>query len=449
MSSPHQTRPIDPESARRLAARGLRMDLVDTSDAEAFARWHVVDARGFHESRPRPESIAALVEGVAYRRTTGVWDDTAVDAASPVSTVSSWPVQLTVPGERSVTAWAISSVSVAPTHRRRGIARAMIEAELRTAHAEGVPVAALTATEATIYARFGFAPSAMAATWKIDTRRASWVGPEASGRLHFIDAAALQQIAPTLMERVRLQFAGEIEHWDHLLDRMLGIGIDDQERARALRIVRYDDASGEAQGFALYTIAVSPTDFSSNTLTVEYLVAANDDAYAGLWRFMFEIDLVGQVNAPLRSIDEPFSWQVSDTRAITKTAEGDHLWTRILDVPAALSARTYSAPGRFTFTVTDELGYADGTFSLDVDASGLGVVRQVDADSGEVDAAAPDQLRARVSLSVNDLSALYLGGVSAVTLARAGRIVEHVAGSVAAIDASFRSPVAPWLGIWF
>jgi hypothetical protein len=39
--------------------------------------------------------------------------------------------------------------------------------------------------------------------------------------------------------------------------------------------------------------------------------------------------------------------------------------------------------------------------------------------------------------------------VSAVTLARAGRITELTPGSAAALDASFRSTVAPWLSIWF
>jgi hypothetical protein len=50
---------------------------------------------------------------------------------------------------------------------------------------------------------------------------------------------------------------------------------------------------------------------------------------------------------------------------------------------------------------------------------------------------------------VNELSALYLGGVSARTLLRAGRITELRPGSADAVDRSFRSPVAPWLSIWF
>ena len=54
-----------------------------------------------------------------------------------------------------------------------------------------------------------------------------------------------------------------------------------------------------------------------------------------------------------------------------------------------------------------------------------------------------------MALRVNELSALYLGGVSAVTLARAGRLTELTPGSAAALDSSFRGTVKPWLSIWF
>ena len=56
---------------------------------------------------------------------------------------------------------------------------------------------------------------------------------------------------------------------------------------------------------------------------------------------------------------------------------------------------------------------------------------------------------ASLALSVNELGALYLGGVSARTLVRAGRITELRPGSADAVDAAFHSPVTPWLSSWF
>jgi GNAT superfamily N-acetyltransferase len=144
------TLPIDAESADRLAAKGLRLDLVDTADAAAFTAWLQAENRGFHMPRVAEKAIDEQFRLTGYRRTTGVWDATAADAATPVATVACWPTPLTVPGERSIPSWAISAVTVAPTHRRRGIARALLGAELRTAHRAGLPMAMLTVSEATI-----------------------------------------------------------------------------------------------------------------------------------------------------------------------------------------------------------------------------------------------------------------------------------------------------------
>ena len=44
-------------------------------------------------------------------------------------TYRSWATELTVPGGQRLPAAAVSAVTVLPTHRRRGILRAMVEAE--------------------------------------------------------------------------------------------------------------------------------------------------------------------------------------------------------------------------------------------------------------------------------------------------------------------------------
>lgn len=440
MSSDYRGTPIDPTSAAVLAAQNLRLGLVDTADAHAFNAWLRSDARGFHDTHPDDDTLDAQRAGVGYRRSTGVWDATVPEPQDPVGTVSSWPTQLTVPGHTSVTAWAISAVTVAPTHRRRGVARALLEAELRTARDLGAPLAILTVSEATIYGRYGFGPAAMMADWKINTRRATWTGPRATGRVHFVSPESLRGIAPEIIEAARLACPGDIERWAALGDRVLGIG-PDKDRIKKLRIVRYDDADGIPQGFAAYTVTENGPDFSSHVLDVQNLVAATDDAYAGLWRYLIEMDLVEMVTAPLRRIDEAFVWQLSDFRAARKSNEHDHLWTRILDLTAALEARTYSAPGRIVLDVSDPLGFADELVLLEIGQNGSASVSPLDGEAPE-DAAA-------LSLPVADLGSMYLGGVSATSLLRAGRIAELRPGSADAADAAFRSSVTPWLGVWF
>ena len=439
--SDYRTHPIDAESAGRLAGSGLRLALVDTEDAASFSAWLAAVSRGFHDRHPSQDALDAQLRTRASRRTTGVWDDSGADPATPIATSAARTTALTVPGHSGVEAWAISAVSVAPTHRRRGIARAMLEAELRTADALGVPIAILTVSEATIYDRYGFAPAAWAADWTIDTRRATWAGPVASGRVHFVTLEQLRHEGLAIVERVRLDTPGQIEFSGHLWERLLGLNGDSKEPDRQLRFVRYDDSAGQPQGFAVYRVVESPAGMPAHTLEVQYLVAASADAYAGLWRFMLEMDLVAEVRASLRSVDEPFVWCITDARAARKTSERDHLWTRILHPKPALEARKYGAPGRILLDVEDSLGFAAGRFLLNIAGDGSAAVTRLAASAEPHDAA--------VALRVNELSALYLGGVSALTLARAGRLTELTPGSAAVLDASFRGTIAPWLSIWF
>jgi len=422
--------PIDPTSRERLAADGLRLELLDTSDQQAYAAWYRAEARGFHDGAPTDEAIEQRRGYVAGRRRTGVWDDTNAEPAEPVATTEVWPADLTVPGKRSVPSWAISAVTVAPTHRRRGVARALLEAELRTAQAYGAPIATLTVSESTIYGRFGFGPAALARDLTIDTRRARWTGPQPNGRVHFVPGQRLLEEGLALVERVRLSTPGQIAYDGILWDRQLGLMIGDED-AKKQRFVRYDDEAGKMQGFASYKLTENADDFTQHRLDLLHLVTATDDAYAALWRFVLEMDLVSEVKAHLRPVDEPVRWMVSDFRAV-RVAELDHLWIRILDVPAALSARSYAAPGRLAFGVSDPFGACEGTWAIEVDGSGNATVTPTDEP-------------ADVSMDAEGLAAIYLGGVSPLMLAAAGRM----SGDVATLEAMFRSPVAPWLSIWF
>jgi predicted acetyltransferase len=433
--------PIDRASAESLATQGLTLAVVDTADRAAFEAWLHAEARGFHGGRDSAEIIDLQLDGLAYRRTTGVWDPASPDTAAPVATLSSWIGPVTVPGHRSVDAWAVSGVTVAPTHRRRGIARALLESELRTAHSLGVPLAMLTVSEATIYARYGFAPAVMAADWTIDTRRAVWTGPTTHGRLHFLTAEQARTDLEALLEEVRLDNPGQVQSWSLQLDRIAGLVGDDKEHIKKLRAIRYDDVAGRPRGIAFYAVSEKNDEYFRFSLDVEMLVASTDDAYAALWRFLLEQDLVSTVTAKLRSSTEAVAWQISDFRAARVTAQRDHLWTRILDVKASLEARAYSAHGSIVLEVTDPLGFAEGRFLLEIADDGSASVEPLLSDAPENAAV--------IALGVNELGALYLGGVSAVTLTRAGRITELREGSASAVDASFRSPITPWLSLWF
>lgn len=418
-----------------LAGQNLRMTLVDTSHTEAFTDWLQAEWRGFHGPNPSSERLAHQLSDVAYRRTTGVYDDSLTDSQVPIATVSSWVAELTIAEGRTVNAWAISAVTVSPTHRRRGIARALLEAELRTATDLGIPLAMLTVSESTIYGRFGFAPAVMAADWTFDTARVNWTGPDAAGRVEFVSLERWRSEVAPLHNAWRRTNPGEIDVWPGRWDNLAGLD-GDPSTAKPLRAVRHVGASGQTEGLALYKLVEDPASFTNHTLVVEYLLTTTPDAYAALWRFLLEMDLVSRVVVRLRSVDEPVRWMISDFRAVAVSTY-DHLWLRLLDVPAALAAR--GVDDSLALEVVDPLGIAQTPLVEPVEAASTGV------EPRATPLVEPVETEPRATLSINALSALYAGHVSAETLATAGLI----SGDATALDDALGLRRTPWLSVWF
>lgn len=422
-----RTVPADPISAARLADAGLEYRLLDVADAEASRAFARAVARGFLGDEPAEEAYALTLRSFRERRNIGVYEP---GSQLPVATVNSWATPMTVPGGE-VPMWAISEVSVAATHRRRGIARALLEGELRAAASAGVPLAGLTVSEATIYSRYGFAPAVPVARMRIDTRKAGGLGGSEPGRIEYVEGEGLAAALAEAHERSRAQRAGQIPGWDVRWERMAGLDPSDS-KARGVRGVRYRDAAGVVRGALAYRLEEGKG--FRFTLWVWHLAAETDEALRALWAFALNHDLVDEVRADLRPLDDPLAWLVADQRAVEMVVH-DHGWLRILDVPAALAARRCRGPLDALLGVRDPLGFAEGAWRLLVDAEGRVTVTASDA-------------AADVILGVEELSAIYAGGVPATQLAAAGRI-SGSAEAIAALDEAFRTSPAPHLGIWY
>ncbi|MFC8733145.1 GNAT family N-acetyltransferase [Luteimicrobium sp. NPDC057192] len=404
--------PVDDESARRLAASGLELRLV-TTDEERDA-WSQSVARGFLDTERNAEQLDAVRERGAHRRPVGVYDTAAPDPHAPVGSVASWVTELTVPGGSTLPTLAISAVTVAATHHRRGIARALVEGELRTAASLGVPLASLTVSESQLYGRYGFGAAVPVTSWRIDNRRAGWLGPDPSGRVDFVSRERFRELAPALHERVRTSVVGEVPVPAGQWDTFAGTRPDAKDAAKT-RAVQYTDAAGEVRGLLLYSVEENLVDYARSTATVSLLLAEDREAHAALWRFVLGLDLIGEVRASELAVDEPLRWMIADQRA-AHVEVVDHHYVRILDVAAALEARRYGAPGVLALDVTDPLGITGGRWLLRVDDDGRGVVeRWPDGDAAPAGATS-------VTIGVTELAIAYLGGVSLGTLAAAGRV---------------------------
>ncbi|MFJ6531824.1 GNAT family N-acetyltransferase [Microbacterium sp. NPDC091662] len=424
--------PADTTSTERLAGSGLEYRVVDLNDeasASAFAR--AVD-RGFLGSDPNTEMLAQVRKTFAERRNIGVFEKTPPATALPVATINGWVTPLTIPGGE-IPMWAISVVTVSATHRRRGIARALLEGELRAAASAGVPIAGLTVSEATIYGRYGFGSAIPVARHTVDTRRAGWSGPTPAGRLEYIDRETLAADLGTVHERARGRASGQIPGWQGRWEGYAGVApTPDRDQARG---VRYLDEDGVLRGVMAYAVGEAGGTFRFR-MDVRLLVAETDDARTALWRFALQHDLVDEVVADLRPIDDPLPWLVHDTRGVKQEVH-DHGWLRILDLPTALTARRYSAPIDTVLRVEDSLGFASGDWRLRVDDAGVATVEAATGGSA-ID----------LTLDISTLSALYAGGIRASSLHGAGRITAESA-AVEAFDRAFVAFPAPSLDIWY
>lgn len=428
------TAPLDADAHAALAVQGLVLRRIDDADRADTDPWLDAVARGFLDGERNDEQRQAFFDRAAYRRKLGVFDESGPQPQVPVATFASWPAELTVPGG-AVPASAISAVTVAPTHRRRGILRALMVGELRSALENGMPVAVLTVSESTIYGRFGFAPAAAAAHWKLDVRRARWIGPDAPGRVDFLTRAQGRALAEDLHERARLGSPGEIDmpggHWD----RYFGTR-PDAEKPEQLRVVQYRSAAGEVDGVAVYRVTEDEQDFTASVVDISLLLTATDEAYAGLWRFFLSMDLIATINVSELSTAEPLWWMIADQRAATITVR-DHQYVRLLDVPATLQARRYDVADTIALEVADPLDLAAGTFVVATDTEGRAEVDAVDD---------PPLGVPLVRLGVAELSAIVLGGVSPVTLARAGRLHSDDPARLARL---FAWTTVPRLSFWY
>lgn len=160
------------------------------------------------------------------------------------------------------------------------------------------------------------------------------------------------------------------------------------------------------------------------------LDASGADAYAALWRFVLDLDLVRSFCRRIAPVDEPLRYLVADQRAVV-TEVLDGTYARIVDVPAALAARGYRAEVDLVVELTDRmLPDNDGGWRIRTSTTGAEVERT---------GASPD-----LSMDIRELGAAYLGGTSLNALHRAGLVTEHRTGTVAQLAATLTWPLLPF-----
>jgi len=335
--------------------------------------------------------------------------------------------RMSVPGGGSVSAGGVTVVGVLPTHRRRGVLTAMMKAQLEDCRARGDEVAYLWASEATIYGRFGYGLASRIGAVELPRERTRFAQPfEPRGTVRLLDLEEAAKLFPPLYEQVFSQRPGMFTRskawWE---TRKLS---DDPARRRGGPLNRaLLELDGKPAGYALYRVAQDWTaGVSSGRVTIQEVVTPTPEATRELWRWLLDFDWTSQLTADLLPLDHPLFLLLAEPRRM-KFQVNDGVWVRILDVPAALSARTFSGDGAVVLDVRDAfMPESAGRYRVAADG-----VERTDAE-------------AEIALDVSALGSVYLGGFTFRQLAESFRADEVVDGAIERADALFATSIEPW-----
>ncbi len=383
----------------------------------------------------RPD-VARAAEGLA-----GIWQPertwAAFEGTQAVGTFHSWGTELTVPGLARIPVAAVSAVTVLPTHRRRGILTELSAREHAALQERGEIAAILYASEYPIYGRFGYGPATRWATWTVDTRMARMRRDGPGGVELVLPHADLEPVLRGAFERVRVAHAGEIRRRDITWGYRMGLREEPWgDRWKGFLALRRD-AAGEVDGFVRYSGKESwAHHVPQNEINVQELVAATDEAYDALWRFLLELDLVARISIDPAREHERLPWVLVNARAARAEDPGEGLWVRLFDVARALETRTYEQSGSLVLDVVDPAAVG-GRHRLALDVSPDGATCR------------PTDRLPDVALDVAALGAAYLGGTPVRRAVLVAGADEHTPGALRALDAMLRTVDAPHCSTFF
>ncbi len=376
----------------------------------------------FGRTAPTEEQFERVARLMPTSRAYAAWED-----GRAVAGAGSFPFELTIPGGR-IPAAGVTIVGVLPTHRRRGILTALMRAQLEACRERGESVAYLWASEDLIYGRFGYGIASLAGEIDVTRERTAYhMAFDTLGSVHIVPLVEAESLVAPVWEKVAADTPGMFgrtpEWW----------------RARALADPDWRHRGGGELQCAVLELRAAPIAYAlyrinpawergvqTGAVDVVEAMGERPEATRAIWRFLLDIDLVAHVRASLLPLDHPLVLLLAEPRRLRFNVR-DGLWARLVDVGAALSARSYAVPGSVVVEITDAFcPWNEGRWRVGEGKASL--TRD------------PAELRCDVTA----LASAYLGGFTWAQLARGFRVEEVRRGAIVRADALFRTGHAPW-----
>jgi predicted acetyltransferase len=348
----------------------------------------------------------------------------AFDGATIVGTAATFDLSISVPGGAALPMAGLTLVTVRPTHRRRGILRELMARHLADARDRGFAVSGLWASEAPIYRRFGYGLAAYCEVYEIAGAHQLSIATRDLDDVEWIDEARAREVLPAIYARATAERPGALRRTDTWWRerRFLETGWSRQGASKRRHVLAR--RGQQAVGYLVYRQRGKFTDgMPDGRLEINELIAVDPRAEATLWKLALSADLFPTVswwNAPA---DDALPWLVDDMRRIRRR-RADNLWLHVLDVPAALAARSYGSDGRLRMQVEERGRY------------------ELACDGGQARCSETTE-PADLTLSLQALASLFLGCAPATQLARA-ELVRGDRSAIERADRMFTTALAPW-----
>ncbi len=366
-------------------------------------------------------------QGIGLERTRAAFEGSRI-----VGTSGAYGLQMAVPGGADLATAGLTRVTVAATHRRRGILNAMMDAHFDDAVANGEALSALWASEVAIYGRYGYGQVGQNVAIECKAPIANLRPPEELDSLSFVSIDEAEELFPAIRERGRVErpghFRRSVPWWklrilpDHEWERHGG-------SPRRHVVARRD---GEPVGYAMYRQHRKWTENDIPDGNIEVVEIQGVDARAehNLWWYLCNIDLFPNLSTWTQPPDSMLPWLARNPRGIRQLmTDGIHL--RVLDIETALSSRRYDRGGELVFSTEDPQRPAlTGTYRLSVDDEGVAACTRSDDEPS-------------VKISPYGLGTLYLGSTPIAALAAGGHVIADEP-TLNALRRLFTWAVAPW-----
>ena len=230
-------------------------------------------------------------EGIERFKTT--WEpqrsQCAYEDGTMVATLGTFSLDLTVPGA-TIPVGGTTQVSVLPSHRRQGLLRRLITAHLTEVGERGEAVAALWASESSIYGRFGFGTASTSLEMSIPTNYRAFhrLAPE-PGPVDLVSLDDGRNRLPPIHAAIAGHWPGMFVRQEKWWARWFSDLPSDRGGATAIRIA----IARAGDGYVIYRQKSNWEEGNAaGKLIVLDLIAASPESWSGLWTFVLSHDLV-------------------------------------------------------------------------------------------------------------------------------------------------------------